>query len=113
VSQICFAELLTKGTKNKTAEELENAIESLGASINAYTDGESILLSGTTLAKKLPVTMKLVQEILLEPRWDKKFDLIKQSTLNQVLQQRTTNSIARIEFRKLIYVPILFYLIIL
>jgi zinc protease len=58
--------------KKQNSEELENAIESLGASINASTDGESILLSGTTLAKKLPVTMKLVQEILLEPRWDKK-----------------------------------------
>jgi zinc protease len=100
-----LAELLTKGTKNKTAEELENAIESLGASINASTDGESIILSGTTLAKNYQLTMKLVQEILLEPKWDKKeFDLIKQSTLNQVLQQKgDPNSIARIEFRKLIY----------
>jgi zinc protease len=48
-----LSQLLTKGTKNKTPEDLENAIENLGASINAYTDGESILLSGTTLAKTI------------------------------------------------------------
>jgi hypothetical protein len=33
--------------------------------------------------------MGLVQEILLQPRWDaKEFDLIKQSTLSQILQQK-------------------------
>jgi zinc protease len=42
-----IAELLTKGTKNKTAEELENAIESLGATISA-TDAESITIAGST-----------------------------------------------------------------
>jgi len=100
-----LADLLTKGTKNKTAEELENAIESLGATISASADAESITITGSTLAKNYDQTIKLVEEILLEPRWDKKeFDLLKQSTLNQVLQQKgDPNSIARIEFRKLIY----------
>jgi zinc protease len=43
-----LAELLTKGTKNKTAEELENAIESLGATISATADAESITIAGST-----------------------------------------------------------------
>jgi zinc protease len=49
--------------------------------------------------------MGLVQEILLQPRWDaKEFDLIKQSTLSQILQQKADpNSIARNEYKKLIY----------
>ena len=49
--------------------------------------------------------MALVQEIILQPRWDaKEFDLIKQSTLSQILQQKADpNSIARNEFKKLIY----------
>jgi hypothetical protein len=34
--------VVNQRNKNKTPEALENAIESLGASINAYTDGESI-----------------------------------------------------------------------
>jgi zinc protease len=48
--------------------------------------------------------MGLVQEILLQPRWDaKEFDLIKQSTLSQILQQKADpNSIAN-EYKKLIY----------
>ena len=100
-----LAELMTKGTQNKTPEQLENAIESLGATINASATNESIVISGNTLAKNYNETMKLVQEIVLQPRWDaKEFDLIKQSTLSRVLQQKADpNSIARNEFRKLVY----------
>ena len=100
-----LAELMTKGTKNKTPEQLENAIESLGATIRAYATDESIFISGNTLVKNYNETMALVQEIILQPRWDaKEFDLIKQSTLSQIIQQKADpNSIARNEFKKLIY----------
>ncbi|TDE26793.1 insulinase family protein [Flavobacterium ranwuense] len=100
-----LAELMTKGTKNKTPEQLENAIESLGATIKAYATDEAIFISGNTLAKNYNATMALVQEIVLQPRWDaKEFDLIKQSTLSQILQQKADpNSIARNEFKKLIH----------
>ncbi|SHM34205.1 M16 family metallopeptidase [Flavobacterium xanthum] len=100
-----LAQLMTKGTKNKTPEQLENAIESLGATINAYATDEAIFISVTTLAKNYNATMALVQEIIVQPRWDaKEFELIKQSTLSQILQQKADpNSIARNEFKKLIY----------
>ena len=100
-----LADLMTKGTKNKTPEQLENAIESLGATIRAYATDESIFISVNTLAKNYDATMALVQEIVLQPRWDaKEFDLIKQSTLSQILQQKADpNSIARNEYKKLIY----------
>ena len=99
-----LAELMTKGTKNKTPEQLENAIESLGAKINAYATDEAIFITGNTLAKNYDKTIQLVQEILLEPRWDiKEFDLIKQSTLSKIVQQKASpNSIGENEFRKLI-----------
>ncbi|RYJ52496.1 insulinase family protein [Flavobacterium petrolei] len=100
-----LAELMTKGTKNKTPEQLENAIESLGATIRAYATDESLFISGNTLAKNYAATMALVQEIILQPRWDStEFDLIKQSTLSQITQQKADpNSVARNEFKKLIY----------
>jgi len=100
-----LSELMTKGTKNKTPEQLENAIESLGATIKASATDESIIIKGNTLAKNYAETIKLVQEILLQPRWDvKEFELIKQSTLSQIQQQKADpNNIARNEFRKLVY----------
>ncbi len=100
-----LANLMTKGTKNKTPEALENAIESLGARINAYATDESIIISGTTLSKHFDATMALVSEILLEPRWDEKeFDLLKQSTISSIQRSKANpNSIAANEFAKILY----------
>ncbi|WP_435313671.1 M16 family metallopeptidase [Cellulophaga fucicola] len=99
------ASMLTKGTKNKTPEELENAIESLGASINASANDQYITISGNCLAKNYTKVIELVNEIILEPRWDaKEFSLLKQSTISQIQrQQANPNGIAANEFSKLVY----------
>lgn len=100
-----LAQILTKGTKTKNTEELENAIKGLGSSIYTYATDESIIISGNTLSKNYGKTMELVQEMLLEPRWDTtEFDLLKQSILSQIEQQKANpNNIASNEFAKLIY----------
>ena len=100
-----LANLMTKGTKNKTPEELENAIESIGARISAFASNENITISGTTLSKHFDDTMDLVSEILLEPRWDEnEFDLLKQSTLSSIQRGKANpNQIAEYEFSKLLY----------
>lgn len=100
-----LANLMTKGTKDKTPEELEEAVELLGADIRVTAGEEKITLSGSTLARNYSETMKLVEEILLEPRWDEaEFKLVKQQALSQVKQQEANpNSIASREFQKLIY----------
>lgn len=100
-----LARLMMKGTKNKTTEQLENEIESLGAIINMYATDQNISISGSTLSKNYDKTIKLVQEIILEPRWDEKeFELIKQDISSQLQQQKASpRSIATNEFAKLIY----------
>lgn len=100
-----LAQLMTKGTATRTAEELETAIESLGATIRASASTEGISISGTTLARNYDQTMDLVREILLEPRWDEQeFNLIKQSNLSRLQQMMgNPNSIASLQFSKLIY----------
>ncbi len=100
-----IASMLTKGTKNKTPEQLEYAIESLGATINASANAEYITISGNSLAKNYTKVIELVNEIILEPRWDAtEFELLKQSTISQIQrQQANPNSIANNEFSKLLY----------
>ena len=83
-----LARMMTQGTKNKTPQELEEAIQQLGASINVFAGTEDIRISVNTLARNYQQTVDLVEEILLEPRWDaKEFELIKQSVLSQLKQQ--------------------------
>ncbi|SHF85823.1 zinc protease [Salegentibacter echinorum] len=100
-----LANLITKGTKNKTPQELEEAIQLLGAEIRVQAGKEKIVLSGSTLAKNYAKTIDLVQEILLEPRWDNtEFKLVKQQALSRIQQQKADpNSIGNNEFRKLMY----------
>lgn len=100
-----MADLMTKGTANKTPEELEEAIAELGATIRVNAGRQQISISGNTLARNYGATMDLVEEIMLEPRWDEReFELAKQSTASQIAQQSANpNSIASNTFNKLLY----------
>jgi zinc protease len=100
-----MAELMTKGTQRKTPEELEEAIQQLGATINVDAGMEEIRLRVNTLARNYQATMALVQEILLEPRWDaKEFDLVRESTISQITQENANpNNIAANAYNFLIY----------
>ncbi len=100
-----MARMLTQGTARKTPQELEEAIQQLGAGIVVSARTEDVRISVTTLARNFQPTLDLVQEILLEPRWDEKeFALIKQSVLSQIRQQDAEpNALASRNFAKLVY----------
>lgn len=99
------AELMNLGTAKRTASELEDAIDQLGAGIEVSANSEDIRISVNTLAKNYKATMALVEEMLLEPRWDaNEFDLAKQATISQIKQQTANpNAVAQNEYNKLIY----------
>lgn len=65
-----LAELLMQGTEKRTAAELEEAIGLLGSTININAGNEEIEVFGNCLARNFDKTVALVEEILLEPRWD-------------------------------------------
>jgi len=89
-----LAETMTQGTATKTPEELETAIDLLGASINVSAGSQSFSISGRTLARNYDRTMALVEEILLEPRFDAaEFDLARQRVRN-TLRQRASSPVA-------------------
>lgn len=99
------ANLMNKGTKNKTVAQLEEAIQELGASIRISASKESMTISGNTLAKNYNKTILLVEEMLLEPRWDaKEFELIKKSVVGSLRQQKASpTAITQNVYNGLIY----------
>ncbi len=102
-----MTDIMMEGTQNKTPEELQDAIGLLGSNISMYTNSEYIELSGNSLTRNFDQTMALVQEILLQPRWDEKeFERLKQKTITDI-QQRSAqpNAIASNVFNKLVYGP--------
>ena len=100
-----MSDIMMEGTATKTPLELEEAIDRLGASIRMYTTDESLVLRGNTLARNFDATMALVQEILLQPRWDEKeFARIKTSTINGIKRSDANpNVIANRVYNKMLY----------
>ncbi|MDH5399897.1 MAG: insulinase family protein [Cyclobacteriaceae bacterium] len=100
-----MTDIMMEGTKNKTPEELEEEIELLGANIGMYTSDQSITIYGNTLSRNFGKTLDLIEEILLEPRWDEaEFNRIKIRTINDIMRREANpNAIASKAFNKLIY----------
>jgi zinc protease len=88
--------MLTKGTLSKTTAEFEEAVTSLGASIDVNATNEEIVISGSTLARNFGETIDLLQDLILNPRWDEQeFALAKASVANQISGQAANpNAIA-------------------
>ena len=79
------ATMMNEGTKNKTPEQLEDAIGLLGASIRVSSGNEDISINVSTLARNFEKTIALAEEILLEPRWDaEQFALAKDRIINSI-----------------------------
>jgi zinc protease len=100
-----MSDIMMEGTAKKTPEELEEAIDLLGASINMYTTNSSIVIRGNTLTRNFDKTMDLVTEILLEPRWDEEeLGRIKTKTINQIERSDADpNVVANRVYNKILY----------
>ena len=102
---VLTADLMNEGTKTKTPAELEEAIGLLGSSISIRGGLEEINVSGSCLARNFEETVKLVREMVLEPRWDEKeFERLKQELRTSLKgQEANPQAIAGLNFNKLIY----------
>lgn len=100
-----MASLMMEGTQNKTPQELEEAIEKLGATIYVYAGNTGIVMYVNSLARNYDAVLALAEEILLEPRWDEEeFALLKTSVINGLMRQKANpSSLASQAFNKLIY----------
>lgn len=86
-----MTDIMMEGTVTKTPEELEEEIELLGSNISMYTGNLNVNIRASSLSRNFRKTIDLVQEILLEPRWDEEeFNRIKTKTAND-LKRRQAN----------------------
>ena len=100
-----LASLMMQGTSNRTAAEFEEAIELLGASIQINSGAEEIRVTASCLANNFEASVALVEEILLEPRWDElEFKRLKQALETRLKgNEANPTAIAFNNFSKLIY----------
>ncbi|BBF65416.1 insulinase family protein [Acidithiobacillus sp. 'AMD consortium'] len=62
--------MLFKGSTERDGDALNAAMESLGGTINAFTDRESTVFHGTVLAEDAADAFTLLTELLTKPRFD-------------------------------------------
>jgi zinc protease len=59
--------LMLRGTKNKTKQQIDLALDQMGASIDFETRGEFCAFRGVVLSENLPAFLSLLQEVLTAP----------------------------------------------
>ena len=100
-----LAEILTKGTATKTPAELDKAFALLGADVSVDVSDENFQINGETLARNFAPTMALIEEVLMEPRWDEtEYDLAVARTLDAIRSSKAQpNAIAARAFDYVTY----------
>ena len=99
------AEMMMKGTTERTTAELEDAIKALGSSVSVNVGSKSTIISGNTLERNFNKTIALVTEFLTQPAFDgEEFELLKIKVENAIKQSNgDPNSISARESLKLLY----------
>ena len=99
------AQLMNEGTALRTPEQLEEDIAALGASINVSASNEYTVINGSALLRNFPEVLKIVQEMITQPRFDEeKFAQRKESALATKRQmQMSPTSVGTVVALKLLY----------
>lgn len=62
-----MGEMLLRGTTSKTKEQIDTALDQMGASLGFETRAESLIMRGAVLSSQLDPFLSLVTEILTQP----------------------------------------------
>jgi len=83
------AGMLTKGTKQRTAREISEAVENMGASLNGYSGRNSFGLQGKYLRRDFEPGFRLFAESLREPTFPaEELEKKRRETLGALKQQK-------------------------
>ncbi|HXF42355.1 MAG TPA: pitrilysin family protein, partial [Pyrinomonadaceae bacterium] len=98
-------QLLDQGTKTRTAEQISDELQSLGASINAGTGWDSTTVRMLTLTKNLDPALDIFSDVILNPSFpEKEFTSQRTRSLIALRQLRANpNAISNTVFNKVLY----------
>ncbi len=99
------ASLLTEGTEKRTASEISEAVEFVGATLNASGGDDYITVNLSVLSKDLELGFELLSDVLLNPSFPedeitKKIERIKGSL---IAREEDPGFVASKEFRKAVF----------
>jgi zinc protease len=84
------ADMLLRGTKHHTRQEIQDAFDKLKARVSVSGGPSQVVVGIETTRANLPEVLKLVVEVLREPSFpEKEFELVREESLAEVQQQMT------------------------
>ena len=99
------ANMLDESTQNYTTEQMADELDKLGSTIQIYSGRENVGITVTSLTKNLDATLKLLEEKLFKPKFDKKdFKVQKDIMLSRISSQYNyASAIAGNVYASLVY----------
>lgn len=99
------AQMLRMGTRLRTREQLNRAIEALGAELDVSTSHHRITLSGHVIADNLDPFLHIIDEVLNDPgEREEDFEKLRRETLADIVQTRDDDqSLAYRHFRTMLF----------
>ena len=98
-------EMLLRGTKSMRKEELDLALDQIGATIGVETRSELILVRGAVLSAQLDRFLALLEKILTEPSFEpSEMKKLKTEIVSQILEERGRDqALARVKYEEFIF----------
>jgi predicted Zn-dependent peptidase len=105
LSSLTGSVMRTGGTESQTGDQIDQALEYVGASVESGISQEYGSVSGTSLIKDSDLVIKTVNDILRHPAFaEDKLELARGQVIEGIRRQNDDpNQIAGREFRRLVY----------
>ncbi|MBK8813379.1 MAG: insulinase family protein [Acidobacteria bacterium] len=99
------ASLLNTGTKTRSAVEIANQLQSIGASVGAGAGWDAANVSMQTLTKNLDKALEIYSDVVTNPTFpEAELETLRRRSLNGLLQRKDNpNAIAAVAYSKLLY----------
>lgn len=99
------AELLTKGTASRTADQIAETIEGVGGSLNASAGDDFFTVSTTVLTEHVPLAFELVADVLLRASFpEEELELARKRFLSSLEAEKSSpDALAERYFMKTLY----------
>jgi len=95
-----MAKLMLRGTKTKTKQQMDLALDQLGANLGVETHGEFITFRGSVLSENIKGFMQLMSEIISSPSFrPQELEKLKKEQMSQMLDELSQDrSLVRLRF---------------
>ncbi len=83
-----LSKMLLRGTKLRSKEQLNQALDQIGAQLEVEARAEAIILRGAALKSELPAFLTLLEEVVTQPSFrEEEIRLLKSETLSEILDE--------------------------